>query len=87
VSRDHSSKLNYIPVKLFWMIIAAICIVVAAVFLLRRDLNTAFVIAVLGLVAWFLNYRAQMKAIIVAADAEQNDQADEADSYENSDND
>ena len=71
--------------KLFWMIVAAVCIVVAAFFLLRRDLNTAFVIAVLGLVAWFLNYRAQMKAIIVAADAEGNDEADEEEGYENSD--
>ena len=71
--------------KLFWMIVAAVCIVVAAFFLLRRDLNTAFVIAVLGLVAWFLNYRAQMKAIIVAADAEGDDEADEEESHENSD--
>jgi preprotein translocase subunit SecF len=68
------------------MIIAAVCIVVAAFFLLRRDLNTAFVVAVLGLVAWFLNYRAQMKAIIVAADAEENDKADKEELYENSDN-
>jgi hypothetical protein len=69
------------------MIVAAVCIIVAAFFLLRRDLNTAFVIAVLGLVAWFLNYRAQMKAIILAADAEDNDKADEEESYENSDDD
>jgi hypothetical protein len=67
------------------MIIAAICIVVAAFFLLRSDLNTAFVVAVLGLVAWFLNYRAQMKAIIVAADAKGNDEADEDELYGNSD--
>lgn len=59
-------------VKLFWMILAGVCIVVAAVFLLRRDLNTAFVIAALGLVAWFLNYRAQMKAIVAAADLQEN---------------
>jgi preprotein translocase subunit SecF len=43
----------------------------AAFFLLRGELNTAFVIAVLGIVAWFLNYRIQMKAITTAADLEQ----------------
>lgn len=52
------------------MILAGVCIVVAGVFLLRRDLSTAFVIAALGLVAWFLNYRAQMKEVIAAADLE-----------------
>lgn len=69
------------------MIVAAVCILVAAFFLLRRDLNTAFVIAVIGLVAWFLNYRAQMKAIIAAADVQENGEADEEERYENSDDD
>jgi len=69
------------------MIVAGVCIVVAAVFLLRRDLNTALVIAVVGLVAWFLNYRAQMKAVITAADLEENSNAHEEESYEDSDDD
>jgi uncharacterized membrane protein YedE/YeeE len=56
--------------KLFWMIVAGFCIVLAGYFLLRREFNTAFVIAALGMVAWFLNYRAQMKAIVAAADRE-----------------
>ena len=50
---------------------AGICIVVAAFFLLRGELNTAFLVATLGIVAWFLNYRIQMKAIVTAADLEQ----------------
>lgn len=45
----------------------------AAVFLLRGDLNTAFVIATLGIVAWFLNYRIQLKSIVDAADRERSD--------------
>jgi uncharacterized membrane protein YhfC len=45
------------------MIIAGLCITVAAVFLLRRDFNTAFVIAAIGMIAWFLNYRIQMKEL------------------------
>ena len=65
--------------KLFWMILAGICIVIAAFFLLRRDLNTAFVIAALGMVAWFLNYRAQMKAIIAAADLEEHKKRKDSD--------
>jgi hypothetical protein len=69
------------------MIVAGVCIVVAAVFLLRRDLNTALVIAVVGLLAWFLNYRAQMKAVITAANLEENSNTDEEESYEDSDDD
>jgi hypothetical protein len=60
---------------------------VAAFFLLRQDLDKAFVIAALGLVAWFLNYRAQMKEVIAAADLEGNSQRDEEESYEDSDHD
>ena len=73
--------------KLFWIILAGACILVAAFFLLRQDLDKAFVIAALGLVAWFLNYRAQMKEVIAAADLEGNSQRDEEESYEDSDHD
>lgn len=69
------------------MIIAGACIMVAAFFLLRRDFDTAFVIAALGLVAWFLNYRARMKEIIAAADLQENSKGDEEESYEDSDHD
>ena len=67
------------------MIVAGVCIVVAAFFLLRGDLNTAFVIAVLGLLAWFLNYRTQMKAVITAADIQESNDIDEEEGYEDSD--
>ncbi len=70
-------------VKLFWLILAGVCIVVAGFFLLRRDLSTAFVIAALGLVAWFLNYRAQMKDVIAAADLEDS-RANQVESQEES---
>ena len=53
------------------MIVAAVAIVAAGVFLWRRDFDTAVVIAALGMVAWFLNYRAQMKEITAAADLEE----------------
>jgi preprotein translocase subunit SecF len=69
------------------MIVAGVCIVVAGFFLLRNDLNTAFVIAVLGLAAWFLNYRAQMKEVIRAADIQESSDIVEKESYEDSDDD
>ena len=56
------------------MIVAGVCIITAAFFMLQRDLNTAFVVAALGLVSWFLNYRIQMKEITAAADLKQSDE-------------
>jgi preprotein translocase subunit SecF len=61
------------------MILAGVCIIAAAFFLLRRDFNTAFVIAVLGLVSWFLNYRMQMKEIIRAADLQERNKGEDSD--------
>jgi hypothetical protein len=58
----------------------------AALFLLRGELNTAFVIAVLGIVAWFLNYRIQMKAITAAADLEQRKQEEMTDAEDSDEN-
>lgn len=59
--------------------LAGACIVIAAIFMWRRDFNTAFVIAVVGAVAWFLNYRIQMKSITAAADAERDREIEEQD--------
>lgn len=65
--------------KLFWMILSGVCIVAAAFFLLRGELNTAFVIATLGIVAWLLNYRMQLKAVVDAADREQSNWEEDKD--------
>jgi chromate transport protein ChrA len=48
-----------------WMIASALLLIVAAVFLWRNNLSTAFVIAALGACSWFLSYRAQMRSKIV----------------------
>jgi hypothetical protein len=69
------------------MILAGIGIVVAGFFLVRRDFDTVFVIAALGMVAWFLNYRAQMKQITAAADLEEKYNNDQEEAYEDLDND
>lgn len=71
--------------KIFWMILAGVAIVVAGVFLWRRDFNAAFVSAALGMVAWFLNYRAQMKEIVKAANVEEEKKAYEEEEYEDLD--
>lgn len=67
------------------MILAGVAIVVAGVFLLRRDFDTAFVIAALGMVAWFLNYRARMKEITKAAELEEQKNTHEEEAYEDLD--
>ena len=58
--------------KSVWMIIAGLCITVAAVFLLRRDFNAAFVIAAIGMNAWFLKYRIQMKELTADSQRDKN---------------
>jgi hypothetical protein len=63
--------------KIVWLIVSSLCIIAAVLFLLRRDFNAAFVIAAIGVVSWFLNYRAQMKEITTAADLEQKNQREE----------
>jgi hypothetical protein len=45
------------------MAISGACILIAAVFIWRRDFSTAFVVAVIGVLAWFLNYRSQIKTV------------------------
>jgi hypothetical protein len=57
-------------VKTLWLIVAVTLAMVAVVFMWRGNFDIAFVAAVLGTCAWFLNYRAQAKAVIAALDAE-----------------
>ena len=44
-----------------WMILSALLLIVAAVFLWRNNLSAAFVTAALGACAWFLSYRTQLR--------------------------
>jgi chromate transport protein ChrA len=48
--------------KRVWMFLSALLLVVAAVFLWRNNLSTAFVIAALGACAWFLSYRNELRS-------------------------
>jgi hypothetical protein len=71
-------------VKTLWMVLAGVAIVVAGIFLWQRDFEKAFVAGALGMVAWFLNYRAQMKEVVAAADLEESNRYEE-EAYEDLD--
>jgi len=47
--------------KNVWVPIAAVCMLAAIVLVIRLNFEAAFVVAVVGAVAWFLNYRQQVR--------------------------
>ena len=53
-----------------WITLAAVLIIIAATFLWRNNISAAFVTATLGAVAWFLSYRAQIRAKLAASEDE-----------------
>ena len=65
-----------------WIILATVMVIVAATFLWRNNISAAFVTATLGAVAWFLSYRAQIRAKIAATEEEPGDLETDEDSYE-----
>ncbi len=65
--------------KLFWLIVAGGCVAVAGVSLLRGDFDSAFVVAAAGMLAWFINYRMQVKEKLAARDAAQEENIEEND--------
>jgi hypothetical protein len=57
-------------IERIWIIGAAIMVIVAAGLLWRNNMSAAFVTATLGAVAWFLSYRAQIRAKLAATEVE-----------------
>jgi hypothetical protein len=51
-----------------WTIVSGLGIIIAAIFLLRDNISVAFVVATLGVVAWFLGLRERLRKTIVAKD-------------------
>ena len=47
--------------KNIWVPIAAVCSLAAMVLVIRLNFEAAFVVAALGAVGWFLNYRQQVR--------------------------
>ncbi len=66
-----------------WIILSVLLTVVAGVCLWRNNLSAAFVTATLGAVSWFLSYRAQLRARIVAAEQHAEEQQTTEESNEN----
>ena len=61
------------------MILAGICIGVAALLMIFGRMDEAFVVAVLGIVFWFINYRMQLRDITNAADAARFNEGEDVD--------
>ncbi len=51
-----------------WSIVSVICLIVAAVFVWRWHLDVAFVVATLGVLAWFLDVRHRLRPAHSEAD-------------------
>jgi hypothetical protein len=68
-------------IERIWIVVAAVMVIVAATFLWRNNVSAAFVTATLGAVAWFLSYRAQIRAKFGAMEVESR----EPESHEDSD--
>jgi hypothetical protein len=61
-----------------WGITAAAMLLVAAVLLWRNNHTGAFVTATLGVIAWFLSFRSQVRAKVAAeTETETIDESDE----------
>ena len=67
-----------------WIIISGLCLVAAALFAWRSNLDAAFVTATLGCVAWFLSLRQRLRRTIIAAEesAMEEEQSDSGDQDE-----
>jgi hypothetical protein len=62
--------------KNIWMTIAVVCVVVAVVFAVWRNMEGAFVMAAVGAIAWFLNYRTKVKTALAARETPEEDGED-----------
>ena len=64
--------------KVFWLIAAAVCGVVALYLAFVGNYENAFVAAALGGVSWILNYRAQLKQKLKDEDEEEFEDEEES---------
>jgi len=69
-------------IERIWIILAAALVIVAATFLWRNNVSGAFVTATLGAVAWFLSYRAQIRARLAATEVDAENLETNEDSHE-----
>ena len=64
--------------KSVWLIISGLAMASAALFLLLRRFDIAFVVATVGAVAWFLNYRAQLGSVEVKSESSNDNDSEES---------
>jgi len=57
-----------------WILAAALLAIIAGVCVWRNNLSAAFVIGTLGACAWFLSYRAQLRARFAAEESSKRQQ-------------
>lgn len=62
--------------RTFWILLAALLAVLAAVFGVLRDFDKAFVLAAAGAVSWFLSYRVQMRQLVDSSEQHTRDELD-----------
>jgi hypothetical protein len=65
-----------------WIIASILCLIVAAILLLREYQNAAFVVATFGAVAWFLSYRVKLRATIVDPAETTDDERDASEDHD-----
>ena len=70
--------------KVIWTAIAGVCLVAAAIALWRQQLSAAFVIATIGLMAWFLRYRSDLKGSLAENGSRLKDESESESTDENS---
>jgi flagellar biosynthesis component FlhA len=75
--RAYEHLLKQLLIERGWIFAAGVCLIFAAVFVMRDNMSAAFVAATLGLVAWFLNVRNQLKRTLIPADDEVDDDIEE----------
>ena len=56
--------------KTLWLAIASVCMLAALILIIQLRFEAAFVVAAVGAVAWFLNYRQQVRARLTERERE-----------------
>ena len=62
--------------RVYWIIGAGLCGILAVLFAVRQEYDKAFMSAAIGAVIWFLGYRSQLRKLI-ADDPEENVESEE----------
>ena len=76
--RQDANRSEVMTLERILAILSGLLLLVGLVLLWRNSLSAAFVIATLGVVAWFLSFRAQLRTKMAAdAPTKTDDQTDE----------